>query len=189
MGLTYVVITSVTRDELDDGGASVWAETIRQVRKALPQSRIETLVPDFKGRRESIEQVLCARPDVFNHNLESVPRLYPQVRPQAKYKRSLELLEYAKKQDFVTKSSLMLGLGEEAHELESLLKDLVEIGVDILTLGQYLQPTPFHLPVQRFVSPSEFDEWRIRALAMGIKTVTSGPLVRSSYHADEQWKR
>jgi len=186
MGLNYAVITSVARDELVDGGASVWAETIRAVRRENPHCRIETLIPDFKGHEASLETVLAARPDILNHNMETVRRLHARVRPQAKYERSLEVLKFAKARGFFTKSSLMLGLGEHAEELEEVLRDLRRVDLDILTMGQYLQPTPAHLPVARYLPPAEFAEWKARALEMGFRAVESGPLVRSSYHADEQ---
>ncbi len=184
MGLGYVVITSVARDELSDGGASVWAATIRAVRKALPRCRIETLIPDFKGSESALATVLEAKPDILNHNTETIPRLHKVVRPQAKYERTLELLARAKARGFFTKSSLMLGMGETEGELEAVLRDLRAVDVDILTLGQYLQPTPSHLPVERYVTPDEFADWKVRAVGMGFKGVESGPLVRSSYHAD-----
>jgi lipoyl synthase len=189
MGLNYAVITSVARDELADGGASVWAATIREVRKTVPHCRIEVLIPDFKGSLEALETVLAAKPDILNHNTESVPRLYREVRPQAKYERTLELLARAKERGFFTKSSLMLGIGETDDELEQVLRDLRGVDVDILTLGQYLQPTPQHLPVARYVTPEEFQFWKERGYALGFKVVESGPLVRSSYHADEQSAR
>jgi len=185
MGLNYAVITSVARDELSDGGASIWAATIRAVRQVVPHCRIETLIPDFKGSEICLNRVLDAKPDVLNHNTETVPRLYRQVRPQARYERTLELLERAKARGFFTKSSLMLGIGEQEQELEQVLKDLRRAQVDILTLGQYLQPTTKHLPVARYLPPEEFADWKRRGLKMGFKVVESGPLVRSSYHADE----
>jgi lipoic acid synthetase len=188
MGLKYAVITSVARDELADGGAGVWASTIRAVREKNPNCKIETLIPDFKGSEKSLSMVLEAGPDVLNHNIESVPRLYKEVRPQAKYERSLELLDRAKRRGFITKSSLMLGIGEEFYELEQVLKDLCEIKVDILTMGQYLQPTPSHIPVARYLTPDEFEQWKQRAIEIGFKAVVSGPLVRSSYHADETFE-
>jgi len=188
MGLKYVVITSVARDELTDGGASVWAATIRAVRQRVPECKIETLIPDFKGSEKNLHSVLDAKPDVLNHNMESVPRLYREVRPQAKYERSLEVLERAKQRGFITKSSLMLGIGEEAYELEQVLQDLRGVDVDILTLGQYLQPTPSHLPVARYLTPDEFSEWKTSAIEMGFKAVVASPLTRSSYHADETFE-
>ncbi len=186
MELRHAVITSVARDELSDGGTAVWAATLRAVREAAPQCRIEALIPDFKGKESLLQTVLDAGPDILNHNVESVPRLHPVVRPQARYERSLELLARAKARRFITKSSLMLGIGESDEELAGVLQDLRAIDVDIVTLGQYLQPTSDHLPVARFVPPDEFFMWRQRGLDMGFKAVVAGPLVRSSYHADEQ---
>src|SRR6266545_1727037 len=186
MNLGHVVITSVNRDELPDGGAEVWAETIRQIRVQSPRTNVEVLIPDFCGDWSALQRVLDENPDILNHNLETVPRLYSTVRPQAKYSRSLELLMRAKQEGFLTKTGIMLGLGEEAHEVDSLLDDLVSIGCDILTIGQYLQPTAQHLPVARWVEPGEFDQWKERGEARGLKHVESGPLVRSSYHAEKQ---
>jgi len=187
MGLRYAVITSVNRDELSDGGASVFATTIRAIRERVPHCRIEVLTPDFQGKREAILQVIDARPDVFNHNLETVPRLYRRVRPQAKYQRSLDLLQLCKNNGMVTKTGIMLGLGEEAEEILAVMKDARRIEIDILTLGQYLQPTKQHLPVSRYVTPAEFEEWKRVGLDLGFSHVESGPLVRSSYHAEEQF--
>jgi len=186
MGLGHTVITSVNRDELPDGGAAVWAETIRQVRLQSPGTSVEVLIPDFCGNWDALQLVLDERPDILNHNIETVPRLYRQVRPQAKYRRSLELLRIAGEQGLVSKTGIMLGLGEEEHEIDSVLNDLVGIGCEILTLGQYLQPTPNHLPVVRWVHPDEFAEWKRRGEARGLRHVESGPLVRSSYHAEKQ---
>ena len=186
MNLGHVVITSVNRDELPDGGAKVWAETIRQIRLQSPGTSVEVLIPDFCGDWDALKVVLEQKPDILNHNIESVPRLYRQVRPQAKYHRSLKLLQIAKDAGFLTKTGMMLGLGEEAHEIESVIEDLVAIRCDILTLGQYLQPTLKHLPVERWVTPAEFAEWKVRGEARGIGHVESGPMVRSSYHAEKQ---
>src|SRR5215213_2064031 len=186
MSLGHTVITSVNRDELPDGGASVWAETIRQVRLQSPGTSVEVLIPDFCGDWAALQTVLDQKPDILNHNIESVPRLYRQVRPQAKYRRSLELLQIAKNQGFVTKTGMMLGLGEEEYEIDQVLDDLVSIGCDILTFGQYLQPTTHHLPVERWVHPDEFAAWKVRGEARGLRHVESGPLVRSSYHAEQQ---
>ncbi|HEX4795364.1 MAG TPA: lipoyl synthase [Humisphaera sp.] len=186
MGLKHTVITSVNRDELPDGGAGVWAETIRQVRLQSPGTSVEVLIPDFCGDWSALQQVLDQKPDILNHNIETVPRLYKQVRPQAKYRRSLELLQIAKRQGFITKTSMMLGLGEEAHEIDAVLDDLVSISCDILTLGQYLQPTAQHLAVERWVHPDEFAAWKTRGEERGLRHVESGPLVRSSYHAEKQ---
>jgi lipoic acid synthetase len=186
MDLKHTVITSVNRDELPDGGAGVWAETIRQIRLQSPGTSVEVLIPDFCGDWDALRTVLDQKPDILNHNIESVPRLYKQVRPQAKYRRSLELLQIAKAQGFVTKTGMMLGLGEEEHEIESVIDDLVAVGCDILTLGQYLQPTPRHLPVARWVHPDEFARWKEHGESRGLRHVESGPLVRSSYHAEKQ---
>ena len=186
MKLKHTVITSVNRDELPDGGAGVWAETIRQVRLQSPGTSVEVLIPDFCGDWDALQVVLDQKPDILNHNIESVPRLYKQVRPQAKYPRSLRLLQIAREQGLVTKTGMMLGLGEEEHEIESAIDDLVAIGCEILTLGQYLQPTAQHLPVVRWVHPDEFRRWKERGEAKGLRHVESGPLVRSSYHAEKQ---
>ncbi len=186
MKLHHVVLTSVNRDELPDGGAAVWADTIRQVRKQSPGTTVEVLIPDFCGKWEALQLVLNERPEILNHNLETVPRLYRTVRPQAKYARSLQLLQIAKDQNFITKTGIMLGLGEEAPEIESVLDDLVSIRCDIMTIGQYLQPTPQHLTVQRWVTPEEFAHWKEAGESKGLRHVESGPLVRSSYHAAEQ---
>jgi lipoyl synthase len=186
MGLKYTVITSVNRDELPDGGAAVWAETIRQIRLQAPGVTVEVLIPDFCGDWTALQTVLDAKPDILNHNIETVPRLYRTVRPQAKYPRSLELLAIARRQGFVTKTGMMLGLGEEESEIDAMLDDVVSIDCQILTLGQYLQPTLEHLPVARWVHPDEFAEWKKRGEARGLRHVESGPLVRSSYHAEKQ---
>jgi len=185
MNLEYVVITSVTRDDLPDGGAGQFAETIHAVRNKIPDIMVEVLIPDFRGNPESLRKVVSARPDVLNHNLETVPRLYDVVRPQAVYERSLTLLKRAKEWNptMQTKSGLMLGLGEEAAEVRQTLADLLEAGCRMLTLGQYLQPTRAHLPVARFIPPEGFDLWKESALEMGFDQVASGPFVRSSYHA------
>ncbi|MBX9685126.1 MAG: lipoyl synthase [Candidatus Obscuribacterales bacterium] len=187
MDLKYAVLTSVNRDELKDGGASVWADTIRAVRERCPETKIEVLIPDFCGNWDALQTVLDAGPDVLNHNMESIKRLYLKVRPQAKYERSLELLERAKNAGFVTKSGFMVGLGETDEEIEVLLKDLHDARVDLVTIGQYMQPTLDHLPVERWVPPASFDRYREIGMAMGgFTNVFSGPLVRSSYHAGEQ---
>ena len=186
MNLGHVVITSVNRDELPDGGAQVWADTIRQIRLQSPGTSVEVLIPDFAGNWEALQLVLDQRPEILNHNVESVPRLYKTVRPQAKYHRSLKLLQIAKQQGLTTKTGMMLGLGEEEHEIDSVIDDLVAISCDILTLGQYLQPTPQHLKVERWVHPDEFAAWKTRGEAKGLRHVESGPLVRSSYHAEKQ---
>ena len=184
--LKYAVITSVNRDELKDGGASVWAETIRCVRERNPETKIEVLIPDFCSNWDALQVVIDARPDVLNHNTETVPRLYLPVRPQGNFKRSLELLKISKEKGMVTKSGIMLGLGETKEEVIEVLKAWREVNVDLVTLGQYMQPTEKHLPVARWVTPAEFDEYRDIGMEMGFTNVFSGPLVRSSYHADEQ---
>jgi lipoic acid synthetase len=186
LDLEHTVITCVDRDDLEDFGGAHWAETIRRVKEACPHMTLEVLVGDFKGKTELADIVLDAQPDVFAHNLETVPRLSRQVRVQASYPRSYKILEHARKRDAVTKTGLMLGLGEEKGEIAEVITQLAGLGVDILTLGQYLSPSRSHLPVERYVPPAEFDEWKVFALAAGIRHVESGPLVRSSYHADGQ---
>lgn len=190
MRLSYVVITSVTRDDLADGGAGLFAKTISEIRLRMPDTLVEVLIPDFQGNADALQTVVEAYPDVLNHNLETVPRLYPSARPQADYRRSLGLLQRAKEYDptIPTKSGLMLGLGEFAEEVEKTLRDLLDAGCSILTLGQYLQPTMEHLQVERFVHPEEFDKWKETAINMGFSEVTSGPFVRSSYHAKELYR-
>ena len=187
MDLRYVVVTSVTRDDLSDGGARHYAQTIRALREVIAEVRIEVLIPDFQGDAAALELVLSAAPDVLNHNLETVPRLYSAVRPQADYLRSLELLDRSATiaPDIPTKSGLMLGLGESADEIEQALRDLRNARCRILTLGQYLQPSANHHPVERFVHPDEFNRWRKIGLDMGFDQVSSGPFVRSSYHAKD----
>jgi lipoic acid synthetase len=186
MRVKYCVITSVNRDDLADGGSRHFAETVREVRNALPEARIEVLTPDFCGDVEAVARVLDAGPDVFNHNMETVPRLYRKVRPQANYRQSLDLLEFARKHrpEVLTKSGFMVGLGETEEEIFQLLRDLVAVGTDVATIGQYLQPTRRNLPVSRYVTPPEFDAYRDFGLSLGFKKVFSGPLVRSSYMAD-----
>ncbi len=186
MNLNHVVITSVNRDELKDQGSEVWAETILQIRKQSPKTSVEVLIPDFKGVWEPLKTVLDAHPDILAHNTETVPRLHRRVRPQAKYARSLEVLEKSKQNGMVTKTGIMVGLGETREEIIDLMRDLAAIQVDIFTIGQYLQPTKRHLPVERFVHPDEFAEYKKIGEELGIKHVESGPLVRSSYHAEEQ---
>jgi lipoic acid synthetase len=186
MGVRHAVITSVNRDELPDGGAQIFAETIRQARKVNPSTTLEVLIPDFRGVEWAQDIVFNARPEILNHNTETVPRLYRDVRPQAKYERSLELLARARRSDLVVKSGLMLGLGEAIHEVVDVMRDLRAAGCNILTLGQYLQPTKSHLPVARFVHPDEFASLKEQGLQMGFRHVESGPLVRSSYHAESQ---
>lgn len=188
LGLTYVVITSVDRDDLADGGASMFAETIREIRTRRPDTRIEVLIPDFQGDEPALQSVLDAGPDILNHNTETVPRLYRRARSGGRYERTLELLDRARRHAprTPTKSGLMVGLGEEHAELLATLSDLRGAGCSILTIGQYLQPTPAHLPIARYYHPDEFRELKTRALEMGFTHVESGPLVRSSYHAREQ---
>ncbi len=186
LGIRHAVITSVNRDDLYDGGAQIFAETIRETRALNPGATIEVLIPDFKGEEFCLDIVLDAFPDILNHNTETVPRLYSLVRPQAKYERSLELLRRAKRRGFRTKTGLMLGIGETFCELLDVIRDLARTGADILTLGQYLQPTKAHLPVDRFVHPDEFRLLKEFGMTMGFQHVESGPLVRSSYHAEEQ---
>jgi lipoic acid synthetase len=188
LGLRHAVITSVNRDDDNIGGARIFAETIRKVRKLAPDCRVEVLVPDFQGLDEALEIVLQARPDVLNHNTESVPRLYRAVRSGARYERTLRLLENAKKfsPGIVTKSGVMVGLGESLTELVDVFRDLAQRKVDILTVGQYLRPSRDHLPIARFYTPDEFIFLKREALALGFRHVESGPLVRSSYHAHEQ---
>ena len=186
MGLKHCVITSVTRDELVDGGASVWAATVRAIRNRNPGTAIEVLTPDFKGNLDLVDTVLKARPDIFNHNVETVERLQKPVRVQARYLRSLSVLKHAAKRGFVTKSGIMLGLGETETEIAKTLRDMRSHSVRIVTLGQYLQPSSKHLPVNRWVTPKEFERWKQFGLELGFDFVESGPLVRSSYHADKQ---
>lgn len=184
MGLKHAVITSVDRDELPDCGAGHFAATIREVRRMNPGVAVEVLIPDFKGQLEHLQLVIDAAPDVLNHNTETVPSLYRRVRPQARYEWTLSVLEESKRQGMRTKTGIMLGLGETREELLTTMQDLAGIGVDVLTLGQYMQPTTRHLPVERWVTPEEFDEYRIIGENMGFDIVESGPLVRSSYHAE-----
>ncbi len=194
MNLNYVVITSVNRDELPDGGAGVWAETIRQVRLQAPATKIEVLIPDFEGNWDALGQVFDARPDVINHNLETVPRLYRVVRPQAKYPRSIELLRRCKEAGYITKTGIMVGIGERDEEVVELMKDVLagtqtsQGPCDILTIGQYLQPTPGHLPVSRFVTPEQFAEFKRIGEELGFDHLESSPMTRSSYHADQQFE-
>jgi lipoic acid synthetase len=188
LGLEHAVITSVNRDDDLEGGARVFAMAIGEIRRQAPGCRVEVLIPDFQGDREAIRIVVAARPEVLNHNTESVPRLYRVVRSGARYKQSIELLRYAKelRPGGVTKSGVMVGLGEETHELVEVFRDLAAVGCDILTIGQYLRPSRDHLPMKRLYTPREFAELKAEALKMGFRHVESGPLVRSSYHAHEQ---
>ncbi len=185
LGLRHVVVTSVDRDDLEDGGAAHFAATARAIKAVVPDCRVEVLVPDFKGRDASVTEVAGAPIDVFNHNLETVPRLYSRARAGARYARSLEVLRAAKRSraGLLTKAGLMVGLGEREEELISVFRDLRSVGCDVLTVGQYLRPSPAHLPVERYVPPEEFASLRMRALALGFRHVEAGPLVRSSYHA------
>ena len=185
LSLRHVVVTSVTRDDLPDGGAAHFAATIRAIRARVPGATVEVLVPDFQGDGNALDRVLAEHPDVFNHNVETVARLHPPVRPQADYRRSLAVLRHASQAGARTKSGLMLGLGETDAEIAATLRDLRAAGVALLTLGQYLAPSPAHHPVARFVPPAEFDRWRDEALALGFASVASAPHVRSSYHAEE----
>jgi lipoic acid synthetase len=189
MGIEYVVITSVTRDDLPEGGASLFAKTIRAIRISDPRIKVEVLIPDFQGDLTSLEIVLKESPDVLNHNVETIARLYPQVRPQADYKRSLHLLKKSKGlyPHLLTKSGFMLGLGETREEVLALLQDLRETGCDFLTIGQYLQPRPDRLPVVRFIPPEEFEEYKRIGEEMGFRAVASGPFVRSSFQASRMF--
>ncbi len=186
MDLRYVVVTSVTRDDLEDGGSSHFAATIRALRETITGVQVEVLIPDFQGDSSALETVLAARPDVLNHNMETVRRLYPQVRPQADYHRSLALLARVKAINPVipAKSGIMLGLGETEAEVRQTIEDVYRSGCRMLTIGQYLQPTPQHLPVIDFIPPEEFERWRRLAVEMGFEKVAAGPFVRSSYHAE-----
>lgn len=185
LNLSYAVITSVNRDELPDGGAIIFARTIEEIRKIQPNCKIEVLIPDFKGDEKALDIVLEAAPDVLNHNVETVKRLYREIRPQAKYERSLKVLQYAKDKGFIAKSGFMVGLGEEWNEIEELLSDLHAHQVDIVTIGQYLQPSLNHAPVIRYYHPEDFHQMKKYGESIGIPHVEAGPLVRSSYHADE----
>ena len=190
MGLKHVVVTSVDRDDLDDGGAAQFVRCIERIREASPGTTIEVLTPDFRNKEGALEAVIAARPDVFNHNLETVPRLYPTIRPGARYFHSLRLLDQAKKLDpaIFTKSGIMVGLGEERREVLQVMDDQRSADVDFLTIGQYLRPTPRHAPVDRYVTPDEFEDYRRLALARGFLMVASSPLTRSSYHADRDFE-
>jgi lipoic acid synthetase len=185
MGVKHAVITSVDRDDLKDGGSDIWAQTIRAIRQQSPQTTMETLIPDFAGKWENLQVIIDVAPEIVSHNLETVRRLTKQVRIQAKYDRSLEVLFRLKKGGMRTKSGVMLGLGETPAEVLETMHDLVAVGVDVLTLGQYLQPTLKHLPVAEFITPEQFDFYKEEGLKMGFRYVESGPLVRSSYHAEK----
>jgi lipoic acid synthetase len=188
MGLKYIVVTSVDRDDLKDGGSTIFAQTIEALRRRIEGCKVEVLIPDFRGSDEALETVLKARPDILNHNIETVPRLYPVARRGSRYERSLRLLERSREIDpaIPTKSGLMVGLGETMEELCTVLGDLANVGVDIVTIGQYLRPSGEQLPVARFYTPEEFAALREEGVRRGIRHVESGPLVRSSYHAHEQ---
>ena len=186
LNLRHAVITSVNRDELKDGGAFIFAQTVKLIKEVMPSTTVEILIPDFRGSEEAFEIIMTNPPDILNHNLETVQRLYHVVRPQAKYERSLNLIKWFKARGLKTKSGFMVGIGEKKEEVLELMRDLVSFGCSILTIGQYLQPTKMHLPVDRFVTPDEFRFYKEEGLKMGFKIVESSPLVRSSYHADEQ---
>jgi len=186
MRLRHAVITSVNRDELDDGGATIFAETIRQVRQLNPTCAVEVLIPDFEGDRAALRTVAGARPEILNHNIETVERLFPSIRPQGKYRRSIDLLDRAKRLGMKTKSGLIVGMGETEDEIREVMRDLRSVGCDILTIGQYLQPTRRHLPVSRFYHPDQFAAFKEEGLAFGFRHVEAGPLARSSYHAEQQ---
>jgi lipoic acid synthetase len=185
MKVKHAVITSVDRDDLKDGGSEIWAQTVRAIRKQSPGTTLETLIPDFAGKWENLQVIIDIAPEIVSHNLETVRRLTKQVRIQAKYDRSLELLFRLKKGGMHTKSGLMLGLGESEQEILETMQDLRNVGVEVLTLGQYLQPTLKHLPVVEFINPEKFEHYKIKGLEMGFRYVESGPLVRSSYHAEK----
>ncbi|MGC9366644.1 MAG: lipoyl synthase [bacterium] len=188
MKLNHVVITSVTRDDLEDGGSSHFVKCVREVKKKLPGSTVEVLIPDFQGNHRALDKIISAQPEVINHNLETVPRLYPSVRPQADYSWSLDVLRYFRNNTGqIVKTGLILGMGEETEELEQVFSDLAEIGVHILTMGQYLQPSRKHYPVFRYVEPQEFNRLKTRAISLGIPVVVAGPLVRSSYQAHQAY--
>ena len=189
MNLKHAVITSVARDDLKDGGASVWAATIRAIHYRMPECAVEVLTADFRGQQEYLDLVLDACPDIFNHNLETVKRLQRPIRKTARYDRSLWVLEHAKSRGFITKSGIMLGIGEKEQEIEEVLKDMVKVGVDVLTIGQYLQPSIHHEKVHKFYSPDEFNNLYAFCKNLGFKMVSSSPMTRSSYHADEDFKK
>lgn len=185
MRLRHAVITSVNRDDMPDGGSAMFAAVIRAIRETVPGCGVEVLLPDFQGQRDQVRTVLDARPDVFNHNVETVPRLYRSVRPQARYQRSLDVLAQATETGSTVKTGLMVGLGERFDEVVDVMRDLRAVGVQVLTIGQYLQPSKAHHPVERYVPPEEFDEWKRIGLQQGFSHVEAGPLVRSSYHAED----
>ncbi len=185
MGVKHAVITSVDRDDLKDGGSEIWAQTVRAIRQQSPQTTLETLIPDFAGKWDNLQAIIDVAPEIVSHNLETVRRLTKQVRIQAKYDRSLEVLFRLKKGGMRTKSGVMLGLGESEEEVLETMSDLRSVGVDVLTLGQYLQPTPKHLPISEFITPEQFEKLGVIGNEMGFRYVESGPLVRSSYHAEK----
>lgn len=190
MGLKHVVITSVDRDDLPDGGAAIWAETIRRVHESCPEMSVEVLVGDFKGSRKDLQTVIDAKPEILAHNMETVLRMHPTVRPQARYQRSLDVLKQIKDEGLVSKTGIMAGIGEHDEEIFELMADIRQhADTDVFTCGQYLQPTRNHLPISRWVRPEQFDAYKLEGLRMGFKVVESGPLVRSSYHAEEQAER
>lgn len=186
MGLKHCVITSVTRDDLYDGGAEIWAETISEIKRQNPDCKVEVLIPDFQGNNDALEIVLNAKPDILGHNLETIKNLYHVARPQANYEQSLWVLKESKNRGIITKTGIMVGLGETKEQVLELMQDAIDAGCDIFTAGQYLQPTKNHLPIDRYVHPDEFEFYKTEGLKMGFRAVMSGPLVRSSYHADEQ---
>jgi len=183
--LKHVVLTAVNRDDLSDGGSFHFAETIREIREIRPECTIEVLIPDFKAKRESLDTLYASNPNIINHNIETVKRLFPVIAPQKNYERSLEVLKDISSHGFKTKSGIILGLGENGEDIKTCLQDLFHAGVRMLTIGQYLQPSPTHYPVQEYIQPEVFKEWKEYAHGLGFKIVTSSPLVRSSYHADE----
>lgn len=189
LGLRHAVITSVNRDELDDGGAVIFVETIREIRRRIPTCAVEILIPDFEGNEAALAAVVSEKPDILNHNIETVRRLFPSIRPQGKYDRSIELLGRAQRLGAKTKSGLIVGMGETVEEVREVMHDLRRAGCEIMTIGQYLQPTKAHLPVARFYEPAEFTLFKEEGLALGFSHVESGPLVRSSYHAEQQTDR
>ena len=188
MEVKHAVVTSVDRDDLKDGGSIIWADTVKAIRRVSPNTTMETLIPDFKGNMDQVQRIIDVAPEVVSHNIETVKRLTRSVRIQARYERSLEVLKYLKEGGMRTKTGIMLGLGETEEEVVEAIKDLVGVGVDVLTLGQYLQPTPKHLPVQDFVTPEQFAKYKEIGLELGLQYVESGPLVRSSYKAEKHLK-
>lgn len=184
MGLKHVVVTSINRDDRQDGGSPIFAETIRCLREKISNVTIEVLIPDFRGVWEALQVVLDERPEILNHNIETVPRLYRRVRPQAKYQRSLDVLKRSKEQSLRTKTGIMVGLGEKPDEVAEVMRDCAELGLNVFTIGQYMQPTKMHLPVEEWIHPDQFKEYKEVGETMGIEHVEAGPLVRSSYHAE-----